>query len=57
MTAYAIRMSCLSIRHALAEPLAGRGGVLDYGEMVTRESAGGRLLPQAIYARWQAGRA
>ncbi|MDX1710604.1 MAG: class I SAM-dependent methyltransferase [Rhodovibrionaceae bacterium] len=54
MTAYAIRMSCLSIRHALVPVVRGRGGWLDYGEMVTRESAAGRLLPQAIYARWQA---
>jgi 23S rRNA (cytosine1962-C5)-methyltransferase len=54
MTAYAIRMSCLSIRHALLPVVGPRGGWLDYGEMVTRESAGGRLLPQAIYARWQA---
>jgi 23S rRNA (cytosine1962-C5)-methyltransferase len=53
MTAYAIRMSCLSIRHALAPVVGARGGVLDYGEMVTGESAGGRLLPQAIYARWR----
>jgi hypothetical protein len=32
----------------------GNAGSHEWGEMALRESAGGRLLPTAIYARWQA---
>ena len=39
---------------ALQEMLAGFGGSLECGELVTQEKSAGRLLSQAVYARWQA---
>ena len=54
MTAYAIRMSSFSLAHALEGVVGDLGGTIEHGEMATRESAGGRLLAQAIFARWQA---
>jgi hypothetical protein len=31
----------------------GFGGSIDMGELVTREQSAGRLLSQAVYARWE----
>jgi len=56
-TAYAIRLSSVSLHLALAEALGGeRGGTLDSGEMAVRDGAG-RPLSAAVFARWQGGQA
>lgn len=52
LTAYAIRASALSIYHALDELLAGMKGQTTTGELVTLEKSAGRVLSNAIYARW-----
>jgi 23S rRNA (cytosine1962-C5)-methyltransferase len=52
LTVYAIRMSALAIRALAEQELAGRGGVIEAGDMAIREEARGLLLPTAIYARW-----
>ncbi|MCG8621574.1 MAG: class I SAM-dependent methyltransferase [Proteobacteria bacterium] len=55
VTAYAIRASCLSLHHLLAETVTGFGGKVTSGELCLREDReGGRIIPQAIFARWQA---
>jgi len=54
LTAYAIRASALSIYYALAEMMAGFGGALAAGELVTVEKSAGRVLSQAIFVRWNA---
>lgn len=54
-TLYAVRLSCIALANAMAGALDGRGGVMTFGEMALPESGpGGRLLPTAIHARWQA---
>ncbi|HVN16875.1 MAG TPA: class I SAM-dependent methyltransferase [Anaerolineales bacterium] len=53
-TIYAVRASAIHISQALEEMMFGFGGELDAGELVTREQSAGRLLSQAVYARWSA---
>jgi 23S rRNA (cytosine1962-C5)-methyltransferase len=53
LTAYAIRLSALSISYALGEVVADFGGKLEAGELTLRERSAGRLLSMAIFARWQ----
>ena len=53
LTVYAIRMSAVAIAELAAEALAGLGGTITAGEMTIREEARGRLLPTAIFVRWE----
>ena len=53
-TLYAVRASGVHLRQTLGEMMSQFNGRLDAGELVTRESARGRLLSQAVYARWEA---
>ena len=53
LTIYAVKLPALHAHAALAELLQGFGGSLECGELVTREKSAGRLLSQAVYARWQ----
>lgn len=54
LTAYAIRASSLSLHYTLAESLAGRTGRTESGELAVAETGpAGRLISQAIFARWQ----
>ncbi|MBN1303936.1 MAG: class I SAM-dependent methyltransferase [Anaerolineales bacterium] len=55
VTVYAVKASALHIYQVLDETLQGFEGSLDCGELVTVEKSAGRLLSQAVYARWQAG--
>jgi len=56
LTVYAVRMSSLAIAGLLAEHFAGLPGVIEHGELAVREEGeGARLLPTAIFARWQCG--
>ncbi|MBA2635497.1 MAG: class I SAM-dependent methyltransferase [Sphingomonas sp.] len=52
LTAYAVRMSALSIGELVRQSLGDLGGTVETGEMVVREEARGLLLPTAIFARW-----
>jgi 23S rRNA (cytosine1962-C5)-methyltransferase len=54
LTAYAIRASALSVHYALEEMVSGLGGRITSGELALLEKSGGRYLPCAIFARWQA---
>lgn len=53
LTVYAVRASAIHLYFALEEMLGGLGGRLECGELATHETAGRRLLAQAVYARWQ----
>jgi 23S rRNA (cytosine1962-C5)-methyltransferase len=53
LTVYAVKVSALHVGQALDEMLKGLGGNLEAGELVTREKSAGRLLSQAVYARWR----
>jgi len=53
-TVYAVRASALHVAQALEDTLSKFKGVVEAGELVTRERSGGRMLSQAVYARWTA---
>jgi 23S rRNA (cytosine1962-C5)-methyltransferase len=53
LTVYAVKASAVHAYNALDEMMSGLPGQLDCGELVTREQSAGRLLSQAVYARWQ----
>lgn len=52
-TLYAVRASSIHLAQALEEMMSGFGGQIEMGELVTREQSAGRLLSQAVYARWE----
>jgi 23S rRNA (cytosine1962-C5)-methyltransferase len=55
LTAYSIRASFYSIDELAAECLAGRGGLLESGELVLQEEGGGRKLSTSLFSRWSRG--
>ncbi len=52
LTVYAVKLPAVHANTALAEMMEGFGGSLECGELVTEEKSAGRLLSQAVYARW-----
>ncbi|HAV77451.1 MAG TPA: SAM-dependent methyltransferase [Anaerolineae bacterium] len=53
-TVYAVRASAVHIAQAMEDMMTNDfGGRVDMGELVTREQSAGRLLSQAVYARWE----
>ena len=54
LTVYAVKLPAIHAYNALAEMMKGLGGSLECGELVTQEKSAGRLLSQAVYARWGA---
>lgn len=52
-TLYAVRASAIHVAQAMGDMMAGFSGKIDMGELVTREHSAGRLLSQAVYARWE----
>ena len=52
-TVYAVRASAIHIAQAMEDMLDGFEGKIEMGELVTREQSAGRLLSQAVYARWE----
>jgi 23S rRNA (cytosine1962-C5)-methyltransferase len=53
-TVYAVRASAIHVAQALEEVMSPFKGGVEAGELVTREQSAGRLLSQAVYARWSA---
>jgi len=53
LTLYAVRASGIHLAQTLAEATSAFGGRMESGELVTRESSAGRLLSQAVFARWR----
>jgi len=56
LTMYAVKLPAIHAYTALAEMMKGCGGNLECGELVTEEKSAGRLLSQAVYARWNSPR-
>jgi 23S rRNA (cytosine1962-C5)-methyltransferase len=55
LTVYAVRMSSLAIAGLLAEALSHLPGRIEHGDLAIREHGeNGRVLPTAIFARWNA---
>jgi 23S rRNA (cytosine1962-C5)-methyltransferase len=54
-TVYAVQASAIHIGQTLQEMMSKYEGNLERGELVTREQSAGRLLSQAVYARWSSG--
>ncbi|MEQ1930747.1 MAG: class I SAM-dependent methyltransferase [Parvularculaceae bacterium] len=52
LTAYAVRLSYLSLYELTRDAMQGHGGTIDAGELVIREEAGNRFLSTSLYARW-----
>ena len=57
ITVYAVRASAIHVAQAMQDMLEGFGGEIEMGELVIREQradeqSAGRLLSQAVYARW-----
>ncbi|MDQ3004084.1 MAG: class I SAM-dependent methyltransferase [Chloroflexota bacterium] len=52
-TIYAVRASAIHVAQAMEDMMNGFEGKIDIGELVTREQSAGRLLSQAVYARWE----
>ncbi len=52
LTVYAVKLPAIHLHTALEETLQGLGGEVECGELVTLEKSAGRLLSQAVYARW-----
>lgn len=52
LTAYAVRLSFLTLHEVMRDHTAARGGSIDSGELVVRDQAGGRRLSTSLYARW-----
>ncbi len=52
LTAYAIRLSALSLQYALEEMFTDYHGSITTGEMITHEQSADRMLSTAIFSRW-----
>ncbi|OQY89163.1 MAG: hypothetical protein B6D38_07380 [Anaerolineae bacterium UTCFX1] len=52
-TIYAVRASAIHIAQAMDDMMKEFSGKVESGELVTREQSAGRLLSQAVYARWK----
>ena len=53
VTAYAVKTSAFHIGQALQTVTGNFKGMMEGGELVIREKSAGRLLSQAVYARWR----
>lgn len=53
LTVYAVKASGIHVGQLLGEILHGHPGLLESGELVTRERSAGRYLSQAVLARWR----
>lgn len=52
LTVYAVRLSALSLHHALEEVTQGLGGQIASGELALIEKSAQRCLSMAIFSRW-----
>ena len=54
LTVYALKASAIHIAEALREVTRDLRGAVELGELITPEKSAGRLLSQAVFARWAA---
>jgi 23S rRNA (cytosine1962-C5)-methyltransferase len=55
LTVYAMRASFVAFHELMADIIAADGGVLQSGELMLTDEAGGRSLSTSLYCRWQPG--
>lgn len=55
LTMYAVRASGVHLYFSIEEMMGKGRGVIDVGELVTKDSSAGRMISHAVYARWSAG--
>ena len=53
VTVYAVKASAIHVGQAMQEIMSKYRGKVESGELVTRERSAGRLISQAVYARWK----
>jgi len=51
-TVYAVQASAIHVGQALEAMMGDFAGIVECGELVTREKSAGRLLSHAVFARW-----
>lgn len=54
LTAYAIRLSALSLLEVARDSMARLGGELDAGELAVEQASGNRHLSTSLFVRWKA---
>jgi 23S rRNA (cytosine1962-C5)-methyltransferase len=54
-TIYAVQASAIHVGQSLQGMMSKYKGNIERGELITREQSAGRLLSQAVFARWSAG--
>ncbi len=52
MTAYAIKSSALTLHGAISDLMSEYSGVLNVGELASKDTSRGHLISHAIFARW-----
>jgi 23S rRNA (cytosine1962-C5)-methyltransferase len=52
LTAYAMRLSSVTLAAIMADVTADKGGSIDYGELLIKQENGGRFLSTSLYTRW-----
>ncbi len=52
VTAYAVKSSALTLHGAVHDLVSSRGGRIEIGELATVEKSAGRIISNAIYAKW-----
>ena len=53
LNAYTADLSSIVLHHLLGDMTKDLGGKITFGELALKETLGGRLLPNGIFARWQ----
>jgi 23S rRNA (cytosine1962-C5)-methyltransferase len=53
LTVYAVKLPAIHAYSTLAEMMRGYKGSVECGELATQEKSSGRLLSQAVFARWK----
>lgn len=54
LTAYAMRLSSVTLGAMVTDVTKARGGQVDYGELLIKQESGDRFLSTSLYARWSA---
>lgn len=54
LTAYAMRLSSMSLANLIQDVTKERGGSIDNGELLIKQENGERYLSTSLYARWSA---
>lgn len=52
LTIYAVRAPAIHLSYSVQDMLRDHAGAVECGELVTREKSAGRLISNAVFARW-----